>query len=191
MLVIGLIIDQAHNFGLLPTYTPTLPPTATLRPTATPPPTLTPTITPTSPPTETPTVTPTLSPDQALITRIEETLGTLNRDGPSRVTVSLDGDVINVKIAIGDNLTEDLIKRGAKVDIKDTLKAVDDAGASFSLINIEGTFSLADKLGNASEETVVWATYDAATVSQVNWPNFLTDNVYDIAMTYKLHPVFQ
>ena len=83
-----------------------------------------------------------------------------------------------------------MIKVGAKIDIKDMLRAIDETGIEYGLINFEGTFSLVDQLDNTSEEIVVWATYDAETVSQINWDRFLHDNVYDIATTSKLQPAF-
>jgi hypothetical protein len=83
-----------------------------------------------------------------------------------------------------------MIKTGAKINITDILRAIDEGGIEYGLINFEGTFSLVDKLGNVSEETVVWATYDADTVSKINWPRFLHKDIYDIAVSSKLHPLF-
>lgn len=105
--------------------------------------------------------------------------------------VSLTLDVIDIQWAINDNLTENMIKTGARIDIADMLQAIDETGVSYELINFEGTFSMVDRLGNAREETVVWATYDAETVAKINWPNFLTDNVYNVAASSKRHPAFQ
>lgn len=111
-----------------------------------------------------------------------------NRDVARVGQVSVSYGVIEVKWAINDNLTEGMIKDGAKLDIVDILKAVDGCGIEYELINVEGTFRMKDKLGNAAEQTVVWATYPAETVGRINWDGFVFDDVYDIASTYKLHP---
>lgn len=84
-----------------------------------------------------------------------------------------------------------MIKTGVKIDLKDMLKALNDSGIEYGLVNFEGSFSMVDQLGNTKEMTVVWATYEAATIKQINWPNFLHKNVYNIASTAKQHPAFQ
>lgn len=155
--------------------------------------TVTPKPTPTPKPTSTPkpTATPTpASPEEHLLLIIKEVLGPGYRDVPRLTRASLDGDVLNIHWAIDNNLTENMIKTGAKIDIRDMLQAIDEARIEYYLINVEGSFSLVDQLGNSREETVVWATYSVETVSQINWAQFLSRNVYNIASTTKQHPLF-
>lgn len=144
-------------------------------------------------PTETPQPTPAapLSPEDQLQVDIENVLNKSNRDVPRITEISSSTGVINIKFTINDNLSEDMIKSGAKMDIADILKAVAQNGVEYNLINIEGTFSMIDQLGNSEEKTVAWATYDSATVSQINWDNFQWKNVYNIATTAKQVEAFQ
>lgn len=143
------------------------------------------------PPAATPTPAATLTPEEKIQAALARALGHGNRDVPRLGRVSLTLDVIDVQWAINDNLTENMIKTGARIDIADMLQAIDETGVSYELINFEGTFSMVDRLGNAREETVVWATYERATVDQINWDGFLTDNVYNVAASSKRHPAFQ
>jgi hypothetical protein len=121
----------------------------------------------------------------------EHKLSDSNR-GVVRVSdVSMSLDVLNIKWAINDNLTDEMFKGGAMLDIADILKVINGSGVDYYLVNLEGTFALIDKLGNTSEETVIWATYPVETVSKINWDNFLFKDVYNIASTHKFHPAFE
>jgi len=71
------------------------------------------------------------------------------------------------------------------------LKAIQEAGLSYSRIVVEGSFSLVDALGNAKEAIVVHAEYPRELVDQINWTNFLNKNVYVVAENVKLHPLFR
>lgn len=131
------------------------------------------------------------SPEERLRAAIVAALGEGNR-GIERVEkVEMNLDVINVKWAIDDNLTDEMIKRSARYDISRMLKAIQETGVAYYIVNFEGTFSMIDQLGNTEERSVVWATYGSETVEQINWDRFLLDNMYDVASTHKLHPAFE
>jgi hypothetical protein len=88
-------------------------------------------------------------------------------------------------------LTEGLTKDGAGLDVVDILHAVADTGVPVKVVNVEGTFPLIDQLGNESEEVVVRAQYKGKVVRAINFDNFLTDDVYDVAAGVLIHPAFQ
>lgn len=177
---------------LSPTETPmptnTLGPTATSRPTNTPLPTNTLGPTETPRPTETPQ--PTLSPSEILHQSIIETLGTGNRD-VERLSDFEAADEIFIQWTINDNLTEDMIKGGAQIDVTDMLKTIAHSDITYDSVRLHGTFPLVDKYGNVTETAVVKVVYTADTIQKINWDNFIFKNVYDIADSMLLHPAFQ
>lgn len=150
-------------------------------------------ITPTE--TETPTTpTATLEPAASMRLKIEQALGSGNRDIPRFNSFSWDearGE-ISVTFAANDNLSEGLIKIGIQTDIADILKIVSEnkENLPYQSLVVASTFSLVDVYGNAEEKNVVIATYTRENLEQINWDNFLHENVYVIANqdSLFLHP---
>ena len=134
------------------------------------------------------------SPEQKVEKAVRKALGNdVNRDDVKRVqTVEYSDltEVLDVKFAINDNVTEKLTKASAKLDITDVLKAVQNSGVKVQFMNVEGTFALVDNLGNESEETVVRTSYQGNVVQKINFKNFLHKNVYEIADDVDIHPAF-
>lgn len=136
-----------------------------------------------------PTLPPTPSPRQIVVDAVIDVLGKSNRDVEGAFSdshrgqaVSLSDDgVITVQWAINDNLSSGFVKRGARNDVLDVLRAVHESGVPYGSILTLGTFSLVDIYGNSSEEVVVRAVYDRSTVEKIDWDNFLSDNIYRIA----------
>lgn len=142
-----------------------------------------------APATPTATSEPTATPSASQV--ISEALGSSNREVDRvRVTVNETGFLL-VEWAINDNLTEGMIKGGAKIDVLDMLEAVDRAGIAFTWITMHGTFPLTDAFGNTEETQVVRAIYMKDTVDRINFDGLLFDNVYRIADELGLHPVFK
>lgn len=194
--LIGMLTDDDSS---APAAIATLPPlesAPTEEPTSSPTPIpVEPTATP-EPPTPTPEPTATTAPatpEDALRLSLEQALGqTANRDDlPKIESVSIVPDVITIRWAINDGFSNDGIRTGAQIDIKEILRVVTESSLPYTILNLEGTFSLVDALGNSNEAVVVWASYDPETVSKINWPNFLHKNVYQIATTHKFHPAFE
>lgn len=168
---------------------PTSPPTAV-------PPTSTPAL-----PTEVPTPEPTATPepptappsfDDQVRNAISPVLTNGNRDLERISTIEAkEGGQIYIQWTINDNLTEGLIKAGAKLDLVKILQAIHDAGLSYNRIITEGSFSLVDTLGNAKEVIVVHSEYPRELIDKINWQNFRMDNVYVVGENVKLHRLFQ
>ena len=128
------------------------------------------------------------TPEQAVRSAIVEALGKSNREVPGGSSnarqvqkVAFNDGVITVQWTINGNLSSGMRIRGAKMDVIKILKAVQGSSISYKSILVEGTFPLVDKYGNASERQVVTAPYDRSTVDKINWDNFLTNNVFQIA----------
>jgi len=96
-----------------------------------------------------------------------------------------------VYFAVNGNITKGLTKFGAKKDIEHVLKAIQSSGDDYSEVTLVGTFTLVDKFGKSEESKVLEVSYKRATVDKINWENFLTDNVYDIADSSWVHPEFR
>jgi len=103
-----------------------------------------------------------------------------------------DGQLLaTVRFAIDDNFTEGFIRHFAKSEIRMTLQKMMEFNIPFGVVSFEGTMSMSDVKGNTSEIIVVEAKYPRTELDGVNWGNFLTDNVYEIADSVYLHPKFQ
>jgi hypothetical protein len=127
---------------------------------------------------------------ESLLALLKTSLATSNRD-IARVQIISNSDTdIKIRIAVNDNLFTPLIKSGAKRDVRDCLKAIDQASISFEKLHFDLTFEFIDKFGNSQEGTVVELTYNKSTVNQINWSNFLFGDVFDIADGDWIHPSF-
>ncbi len=179
----------------VPTLEPTVAPTNTATPRPTRTPTFTPTVRPTSTPRPTPTPSPTPDPSRILKSVVGAVIERNNRGVTPAFTIDVfrgvDSAIITIQWAINDNLTERMTKSGAKIDATDIVKAIANSDVDYELLNLEGTFSLIDTYGNTSEEVVVWLTFTPATVNRINWENFLWSNIYDVADSSNIRPVFQ
>ncbi len=145
-------------------------------------------------PTSAPEPTATLEPRAALKAEIERVLGTGNRNVPRLTELNFDDPepgAMFVHWAINDNLTENLIKFGAKSDATDILKAIAMSGIDYTYVILSGSFPMADQFGNSSEKNVVNLTFYKETVGRINWENFLSDNIYSIADEAHIWVAFQ
>jgi hypothetical protein len=171
---IGAGMDAA---GMLPTMTPAATQTSTPLPTQT--------FTP-APPTAT------LEPIQDLQSRIKTSLGTSNRD-IERLTEFdwSDSDKSLIIVwSINDNFTQDFIMIGAENDVTEMLKIIAQSGLlpEYQFVTFVGTFPLRDSFGNVTEDRVITASYDKTTVDKINWPNFISSDVFKIADLIGIHP---
>lgn len=153
---------------------------ATAGPTATPAPTETP-----APPT------PTLEPSAALEAAVRGALGRSNRDVERVTAVNYDGAIVDVQWTINDNLTEGMIKGGAKRDVIAILRAVVKSGVPFTEVMVRGTFPLIDVYGNTKEQQVISASYTAETIARINFDGIDPDNIYIISDNAIVHPAFR
>lgn len=133
------------------------------------------------------------TPQSKLIKAVTKAIGKeSNREGEKLSKLSIDpaGNIV-VKFKGDDNLTENFIVSGIKMDIADVLKAVKQSGVAFKNLNVIVTFSMVDQYGNAKESDVVDLTYSKATIDKINFENFSYKNVYAIAdVVGFVHPQF-
>jgi len=196
----------ANTLGPLPTSTNTSVPTSTPLPTKTPLPTSTPTKTSTSTITPTPTDTPlptktplptaTLSPEDTFNAALSKSLGEGNRGVKRIFSVEFTPVAILIRWAINDNLTENMAKTGARMDISEILTAIHNSGLPYQFVVLTGTFSATDKFGKTSEVMVMRLNYSHDTIENINWQDEffakygLQENVYALADEPSVSPMF-
>jgi hypothetical protein len=118
-----------------------------------------------------------------LCANIEKDLGSSNRDVKRMATCILEQGEIQVTVAGNDNFTSDMINQSLQLDIKHVLKTIVQSNTSLSYqgVVVVVTFPLVDFNGNVTESNVVIATYKKERIQQVNFDNFLTENIYQLA----------
>ena len=160
--------------------TPSLP---TLRPTASP-----------LPPTNTPLPLNTFSPQELIENAIYQVLPTSNRNLERIIETNFTCTEMHcstvVEWTINDNLTENMRNVGAMRDTTELLEAITTSGTAIINVRLKGTFSMVDQQGNVSEVTVVNVFFYPETVYEIDWGNFLFENIYDIADDAEIHPEF-
>lgn len=151
-------------------------------------------------PTEAPSPTTTPEPTKILDSRaafqvaVKSALRESNREVDRITSIEFDylkPVAILFKWTINDNLTEDMIKLGAKYDVAEILKVVSKSGIDYSAIKLLGSFQMVDKFGKSSENIVVNLTFKKETVDRIIWESFLTKNIYDVADAKVIHSEFQ
>lgn len=136
-----------------------------------------------------------LAPIDQLKVNIEDVLGTSNREVPRLTSFDwsdTDKSLI-INWALNDNLTSSFIYIGMQKDVADMMQEIAKSGLlpEYRFVTFVGTFPLQDAFGNASEERVVTASYNKATVDKINWDNFLWDKVFVIADSVNIHPAMK
>ena len=131
------------------------------------------------------------TPEQQLRSEVISELGSSNRDVNRLQDLTYAESTMRVRWAIDDNLTQGMIRTGARIDASNILRLIAQSGLPYQTVEIQGTFPLADLLGNSEESIVIQAAYTRATLDRVNWDNFLYDNVFLISEGSMIHQEFR
>lgn len=141
-----------------------------------------------------PSLTATLEPKIALQEGIIQALGSGNRNLPRLIKISYSdperGD-ITIIWTINNNRSQDSIKTGMQMDMINILKAIDQSKFAYIFVVLSGTFSIQDEHGNIVETQVVNLGFNKSAVDKVNWENFQHSDIYDLADTQIIHPLFR
>lgn len=112
--------------------------------------------------------------------------------------ISEEGGSIVLEFIAADNFTEYMMVGDMKTDIADAIKALQESEFEYNEITILAYMNLLDKFGEETttkvfgEETttkVALVDFKKSTVNNINWDNFLTDNIFDIADNQWKHPL--
>ena len=118
-------------------------------------------------------------------TQVRETLGDSNRDVERLTSVEImaEDTLIVVIWTINDNLFTDYISWGGKRDVGDILEILSNSTLDYEKIQVKGTFSMIDTLGNTEESIVVLAVYPKEVVDNINFENIdlIIDTIYTLA----------
>lgn len=106
-------------------------------------------------------------------------------------SITVGRDLLSIHFNVSDNLTNDMVRDGAKSDVRWILKNLDDEGISFATVDITGRLSMVDRYGNSEIQDVIELRYRKADLDRINWDNFLWTNMYGVAEYVWLHPAFQ
>lgn len=134
--------------------------------------------------TSTPLPTAILDPKEALRFEITKVLGEGNRGVPKITAINFDDPetgAIFINWALDDNLTMEFIGSGARSDATEIVRALHNSGIDYTYVILSGSFSLVDEFGNKNEANVFNLTFNKSTIEKINWENFLTDNIDNIA----------
>ncbi len=134
-------------------------------------------------------------PGESFEAAVKKALGKSNR-GVTRVedaNYNSEFKTIVVWWAINENLTDNMIRQGAQLDIVSILEVVQEFQKDNPVkkATFVGTYSMVDRLGNASEDKIVEVKYSGDTIKKINFDNFMFKNVYDIADRAFVAPAFQ
>lgn len=110
---------------------------------------------------------------------LNTTLGNGNRDNVKRIkNIKLADNQLTVAWAINDNFSEDMIITGANGDVLDILTTIKETpDLKYNQVLLQGSFSMQDKFGNASEDMVYNLGYSKARLNKMNLNNLTSDDV--------------
>lgn len=106
-----------------------------------------------------------------------------------RVDFNADTGYIEVHAQMSDNFSASWIVSGFEFSALDFLEAI--KNEDFSSVSIMGYFNMVDAYGNEENMNVYDLQLSKETVDQINFDNFLQDNLSKVADFYYLHNAFQ
>ncbi len=123
-------------------------------------------------------------------------LGSCNREGIDKVA-KIDiaeagyGANVDVYFAINDNLSEDFIKGGARLDVLNVMETLYTSGYDIQWVDMYGTFAMRDDYGNVEEIEVIHARLGRDTATKINWENITKEDLFSILDFKQIHPAFK
>lgn len=97
------------------------------------------------------------------------------------------GDVTLIEYNADSNLTSGLTRFGIWSDVIEIVNKLSEDPTKES-ITINAYIPLVDQYGNEAPGKVMTVNFNKETWSKINWDNFLTDNVPNVADLYWIHP---
>ena len=136
---------------------------------------------------------PAQAPADLLAEQIRAKLPKPNRTGVAQSISAFEyeREALTITYAIRDNLNQGLVASGAAIDATKILELTHDSGLPVRIVQLKGTFSMVDKLGNAEEAEVINALYSGETLGKINFDNFLFKNIWSVSENASVHPEFR
>ena len=82
-------------------------------------------------------------------------------------------------------------KVDAQIDATNILKVLENSKTRFTYVILLGTFSMPDKYGNAVETQVMSLGFNQSKLDKINWEDFQSSDIYDLADVRIIHPLFK
>lgn len=95
-------------------------------------------------------------------------------------------DDVYIKIDLPENLTNNLIIKSFFEDTKELLEETKDV--NYNTITVEAVANFVDQYGEESEGTAIKLDLDKSEVDKINFENFNSDNLANIATAFIIHP---
>jgi len=102
--------------------------------------------------------------------------------------ITLNNSELQIVYVAKENLTKNLTRHGIFTNARDILKDVPQVAPNVNIITITPHLTLIDQYGKESLSRVATITFKKDTWRKINWENFLTDNLPNVADSYWLHP---
>ncbi len=106
--------------------------------------------------------------------------------------IKIDNGELWIDYVASENLTKNLTRRRIWIDTKDLVRELSTiVDPNINAIISESHLVLVDQYGKESLSRVALITINRETWEKINWDNFLTDNLPDVADGYWLHPALK
>jgi len=112
-------------------------------------------------------------------------------DASFTTSPGLDGPEVTATFDIGDNLTEGLIKAGARFETIEILEYAKAEYPDASQVTVRGSFPMVDQYGNTSTDVVVDVTYLRSTIYKINFDGIDKDKIWEVADSGYIAPAFR
>ena len=122
-----------------------------------------------------------------------EQIGEENNMG-ERTVVSIETKIDELWISYNasENFTANMTRGGIKSDMRDVFSSLNsDILGEFDSITVLARLPLVSPEGHESDESVMTVTLATEKVVEINWDNFLLDNLSYVASVYNVHPAIQ
>lgn len=100
------------------------------------------------------------------------------------------GRYVHVTFHANGGFTRKMILFDAQRDMVGVLSALEKSEEPFDFVTVRGLFPIVDKSGKPRNVPIVFGGYSRETVERINWSNFLTQNIIDVADYGSVHPAF-
>lgn len=128
------------------------------------------------------------SPEREIEKTIIDLLGdTSNEDMPRVRNIDALGEVTLIEYNADANFTSGMTRGGIWTDVIDIVEQLS-ADTSAQSITVNAYITLVDQYGNEDMGKVMTVNITKETWSKINWDNFITDNLPNVADLYWVHP---
>lgn len=106
--------------------------------------------------------------------------------------IEIIGGALNIEYVAKNNLTTRLVRQGILSDVESvTERLVATIPENIMVIKFKIMSDLVDQYGNSSLSQVAVISFRQEVWIKINWDNFLTDNIQNVAEEFWIHPALE